>query len=78
MTVPFLTGGLTLPHGFFTRLGGVSAGQFASLNCSLFGRDDPEAVRENRARAAGGRARASAGRAARPDPGAWALSLIHI
>ena len=52
MTVPFLTGGLTLPHGFFTRLGGVSAGQFASLNCSLSGRDDPEAVRENRARAA--------------------------
>jgi len=41
-----------LPHGFFTRAGGVSRGAFASLNCSLSGRDDPEAVAENRARAA--------------------------
>jgi len=53
MTAEFLTApGLTgLPHGFFTRRGGVSAGRFASLNCSLSGPDDPEAVRENRARA---------------------------
>jgi hypothetical protein len=43
---------LPVPHGFFTRLGGVSEGPFASLNCSLSGTDDPEAVRENRARAA--------------------------
>jgi YfiH family protein len=43
---------LPLPHGFFTRLGGVSEGPFASLNCSLSGKDDPAAVRENRARAA--------------------------
>jgi polyphenol oxidase len=42
----------TLPHGFFTRRGGVSGGTFAALNCSLSGRDDPDAVRENRARAA--------------------------
>ncbi|WP_426956588.1 peptidoglycan editing factor PgeF [Muricoccus radiodurans] len=40
-----------LPHGFFTRRGGVSAGRFASLNCSLSGHDDPAAARENRARA---------------------------
>jgi YfiH family protein len=44
--------GIGLPHGFFTRRGGVSEGRFASLNCSLSGRDDPAAVRENRARAA--------------------------
>lgn len=42
-----------LPHGFFTRRGGVSEGAFASLNCSLSGRDDAAAVAENRARAAG-------------------------
>jgi YfiH family protein len=41
-----------LPHGFFTRRGGVSEGPFASLNCSLSGRDDAHAVAENRARAA--------------------------
>ncbi len=54
MTVPFLTDPVLapLPHGFFTRAGGVSAGAFASLNCSLSGKDDPEAVAENRARAA--------------------------
>ncbi len=43
---------LPVPHGFFTRAGGVSSGGFATLNCSLSGRDDPEAVRRNRARAA--------------------------
>lgn len=41
----------TVRHGFFTRRGGVSRGPFAALNCSLSGRDDPEAVRTNRARA---------------------------
>ena len=40
------------PHGFFTRIGGVSTGPFASLNCSLSGQDDRAAVLENRARAA--------------------------
>lgn len=39
-------------HGFFTRLGGVSGGGYASLNCGLGSRDDPEAVAENRARVA--------------------------
>jgi YfiH family protein len=52
MTPPLLTAGLPVPHGFFTRAGGVSAGRFASLNCSLSGRDDADAVRENRRRAA--------------------------
>jgi YfiH family protein len=52
MTPPLLTAGLPVPHGFFTRAGGVSAGRFASLNCSLSGRDDAAAVRENRRRAA--------------------------
>ncbi|MCA3346532.1 MAG: laccase domain-containing protein, partial [Roseomonas sp.] len=41
-----------LKHGFFTRNGGVSKGAFASLNCSLSGKDDASAVRENRTRAA--------------------------
>jgi hypothetical protein len=49
---PFLGGGLGVPHGFFTRAGGVSEGPFASLNCSLSGSDDRAAVLENRARAA--------------------------
>ncbi len=40
--------GLTPPHGFFTRRGGVSAGPFASLNCSLSGQDDRDAVLRNR------------------------------
>ena len=39
-------------HGFFTRAGGVSSGLYASLNCGHGSNDDPEAVRENRARAA--------------------------
>jgi hypothetical protein len=43
---------LPAPHGFFTRLGGVSAGPYASLNCSLSGQDSRDAVLENRARAA--------------------------
>ncbi len=36
------------PHGFFTRLGGVSTGPFASLNCSMTSGDDPALLRENR------------------------------
>ncbi|WP_158747144.1 polyphenol oxidase family protein [Acidisphaera sp. L21] len=43
---------LAAPHGFFTREGGVSTGPFASLNCSLSSADAPEAVAENRRRAA--------------------------
>jgi YfiH family protein len=43
---------LRVPHGFFTRQGGVSEGPYASLNCSLSGGDSRDAVLENRARAA--------------------------
>jgi hypothetical protein len=43
---------LRQPHGFFTRVGGVSIGPFASLNCSLSGQDQRDNVLENRARAA--------------------------
>jgi YfiH family protein len=39
-------------HGFFTRLGGVSQGVYDSLNAGSGSKDDPAAVRENRARAA--------------------------
>lgn len=39
--------------GFFTRLGGVSEGVFASLNCGVASGDAVERVMENRARAAG-------------------------
>ncbi|HWY82509.1 MAG TPA: laccase domain-containing protein, partial [Roseiarcus sp.] len=38
-------------HGFFTRLGGVSQGVYASLNGGVGSRDTPEAT-ENRARIA--------------------------
>ena len=44
--------GLAVPHGFFTRRGGVSTGPYASLNCSLSSRDDQAAVLENRGRVA--------------------------
>jgi YfiH family protein len=40
-------------HGFFTRRGGVSKGIYASLNCGVGSKDDPEAVNENRARVTG-------------------------
>jgi polyphenol oxidase len=49
---PLRSADLVAPHGFFTRLGGVSAGPYASLNCSLSGQDSRDAVLENRARAA--------------------------
>ena len=53
MTAEFVASpDLSVPHGFFTRRGGVSSGPFASLNCSLSGLDAPEHVLENRARAA--------------------------
>ena len=40
-------------HGFSTKLGGVSRGEFASLNLSFERGDDPDAVRENFRRIAG-------------------------
>lgn len=39
-------------HGFFGRQGGVSTGIYASLNAGTGSDDDPESVRENRARIA--------------------------
>ena len=51
MTAEYLTSpAIAASHGFFTRRGGVSAGPFASLNCSLSSPDDPLAVSENRDR----------------------------
>jgi YfiH family protein len=35
-------------HGFFTRRGGVSAGPYASLNCSLASGDEPGLIARNR------------------------------
>jgi YfiH family protein len=53
MTAVFLSAAaLPARHGFFTRIGGVSSGPYASLNCSLSGQDARDAVLENRARAA--------------------------
>lgn len=37
------------PHAFFTRLGGVSQGVYATLNGGVGSSDDPAAVAENRA-----------------------------
>jgi YfiH family protein len=55
--IPTLSSDLlaTLPgvrHAFFTRNGGVSTGVYESLNVGSGSRDDPDAVAENRARAA--------------------------
>ncbi len=57
MSVPLITSPLlaSLPgvrHGFFTRQGGVSTGVYESLNVGVGSRDDPDAVQENRSRAA--------------------------
>ena len=41
-----------LAHAFFTRRGGVSTGLYDSLNGGVGSRDQPEAVRDNRARMA--------------------------
>lgn len=40
------------PHGFFTRLGGMSTGIHSELNCGQRSGDDPASVRENRSRIA--------------------------
>ncbi len=68
MPDPLCSPALPAPHGFFTRLGGVSAGPFASLNCSLSGQDSRDAVLENRARAA---------RAIGAEP-AWLVGLTQV
>jgi len=43
---------ISVPHGFFTRVGGVSEGPYASLNANFSGGDDPAKVAENRGRVA--------------------------
>jgi len=40
-----------IAHGFFTRRGGVSKGDFSSLNCGFGSGDERAAVAENRGRA---------------------------
>lgn len=52
LLAPNLAGTPRVAHAFCTRRGGVSEGGFASLNCGLGSKDDPAAVRENRARVA--------------------------
>jgi YfiH family protein len=49
LALEFLTGTLPARHGFFTRIGGISTGPYASLNCSLSGADALENVFANRA-----------------------------
>lgn len=49
---PHLKSRLTLPHGFFTRQGGVSEGDYASLNAGPGSGDDLARVAENRSRVA--------------------------
>ena len=51
ITHPLLTKA-GIPHGFFTRQGGVSTGLYDSLNCGVGSKDDPAAVAENRRRVA--------------------------
>lgn len=56
MELPVLTSPLLdlagVRHGFFTRQGGVSEGIYESLNVGVGSKDDPDAVQENRRRAA--------------------------
>src|SRR5690606_31545036 len=48
-TVPLLSiEGFSAPHGFTVRAGGVSRGQYASMNLGLSSGDDRELVEENR------------------------------
>ncbi len=50
MLAPILSPDLSVPHGFFTRNGGVSTGLYGSLNCGLGSMDDLSHVTENRNR----------------------------
>ena len=46
-TMEYLTAdGISVPHAFTTRHGGVSTGVLASLNLGMHRGDDPENVRE--------------------------------
>ncbi|MHA1158945.1 MAG: peptidoglycan editing factor PgeF, partial [Alphaproteobacteria bacterium] len=50
LTHPALATRPDVRHGFFSRLGGVSQGIYASLNCGVGSRDDSALVAENRRR----------------------------
>ncbi|PZQ54216.1 MAG: peptidoglycan editing factor PgeF [Phenylobacterium zucineum] len=52
LTSPLLSGLPGVRHAFFTRQGGVSQGIYASLNVGVGSKDEPQAVQENRRRAA--------------------------
>ncbi len=52
LTSPLLAAVSGLRHAFFTRRGGVSTGLYGSLNVGQGSKDDPDAVQENRRRAA--------------------------
>lgn len=49
MLDPIRADSITAPHGFFTRIGGVSKGRYEGLNCGPGSDDAAEAVAENRA-----------------------------
>ena len=49
---PLLSQVAGVRHAFFTRQGGVSTGVYDSLNVGVGSKDDPQAVQDNRARAA--------------------------
>jgi YfiH family protein len=51
ITLPLLSDLPGIRHGFLTREGGVSEGIYAGLNCGYGSADNPDHVRENRARA---------------------------
>lgn len=50
LSSPLLSAYPEISHGFSTRLGGISAGPYASLNLSLSTGDSSESVTENRRR----------------------------
>ncbi|MAK60351.1 MAG: polyphenol oxidase [Ponticaulis sp.] len=52
ITAPHLTHADGISHGFFGREGGVSSGEYNSLNTGPGSNDDPEKVKENRTRVA--------------------------
>ncbi|MBT5571580.1 MAG: peptidoglycan editing factor PgeF [Alphaproteobacteria bacterium] len=52
VTADSLTAASGIRHAFLSRDGGVSHGIYAGLNCGLGSDDNPDHVRENRARAA--------------------------
>ena len=52
LKAPSLSALSGIQHGFFTRRGGVSGGDYTSLNCGPGSKDSPNNVAENRARVA--------------------------